>query len=71
MANAPASAAGLAAARVELALSCKQLINMDVLSKSDPIVIVSQMVQQNWREIGRTEMIKYGPLVLALAVWFG
>ncbi len=51
---------------VELFLSCQKLRNMDLLSKSDPCVVVYEGSPQNtpvtspqfrWREIGRTEVI--------------
>ena len=45
--------------KLELSLSCKNLKNMDWLSKSDPIVVVYQKnnVTNRFQELGRTEMI--------------
>jgi hypothetical protein len=45
--------------RVELRISCKKLIRGDLLSKSDPMVVVyTQNQQYVWTEYGRTEHIK-------------
>jgi Ca2+-dependent lipid-binding protein len=47
------------ASRVELRISCKGLICADLLSKSDPRVIVQTADQRGaWTECGRTETIK-------------
>jgi len=45
---------------VEIAIACRNLPDMDVLSKSDPmcVVYVKQFASEHWREIGRTEVIK-------------
>lgn len=44
---------------VELSISCKDLISLDVMSKSDPMAIVYIRDKQgtSWKEVGRTEMI--------------
>uniref|UniRef100_H2ZQ72 C2 domain-containing protein n=1 Tax=Ciona savignyi TaxID=51511 RepID=H2ZQ72_CIOSA len=43
--------------KVELRISCKDLLNKDLLSKSDPICAVMLMRDGRWYEQGRTEMI--------------
>lgn len=45
--------------KVELTLSCKNLVNMDIVTKSDPYCIVSmkESWQQKYAEITRTETI--------------
>lgn len=44
--------------KVELKISCRNLLDMDFFSKSDPFVVVYNKPQSgNWREIGRTETI--------------
>ncbi|KAI1882278.1 hypothetical protein AGOR_G00249030 [Albula goreensis] len=47
------------ATKVELTVSCRNLLDMDTFSKSDPIcVLYTQAVgNQEWREFGRTEVI--------------
>ncbi|XP_060598331.1 copine-8-like isoform X1 [Ruditapes philippinarum] len=44
---------------IELSLSCRNLIDADVFSKSDPMVVLFTMDQgtRQWREFGRTEVI--------------
>ncbi|KAK2158065.1 hypothetical protein LSH36_178g06009 [Paralvinella palmiformis] len=44
---------------VELSVSCRNLCDMDVLSKSDPMVVAysKEFASGNWREIGRTEIV--------------
>ncbi|XP_052084520.1 copine-8-like [Mytilus californianus] len=44
---------------VELSISCRNLIDSDVFSKSDPIGVVFEMdnVNKQYRELGRTEII--------------
>lgn len=37
----------------------RNLKDMDVLSKSDPMLVLYTLEGSNWREFGRTEMIKY------------
>ncbi|KAK2571445.1 Copine-8 [Acropora cervicornis] len=50
----------LPATQVELHVSCRNLANMDVFSKSDPMVVLytQAMGSKEWREFGRTECIK-------------
>ena len=45
--------------QVELKISCRNLVDMDIFSKSDPFVVVytKSNVKSEWREIGRTEVI--------------
>ena len=45
--------------KIELRVSCRNLVDMDVLSKSDPFVVLFMQHQGNttWSEIGRTETI--------------
>ncbi|KAJ8374173.1 hypothetical protein SKAU_G00047530 [Synaphobranchus kaupii] len=47
------------ATRVEISVSCRNLLDMDTFSKSDPLcVLYTQGVgSQEWREYGRTEAI--------------
>ena len=46
---------------VELMISCRDLVNMDVFSKSDPFVVAYLLTRRNtsleWKEIGRTETL--------------
>ncbi|KAL4226439.1 Copine-9 [Mactra antiquata] len=44
---------------IELSLSCRNLIDADVFSKSDPMVVLFTMDQgtRSWKEFGRTEVI--------------
>lgn len=43
--------------RVQLNISCKNLRDKDVLSKSDPMAVVMLFKDGNWFEIGRTERV--------------
>merc|ERR1712159_577958 len=44
--------------QIELNVSCRNLLDMDLFSKSDPFVVVYMQSQdKQWREIGRTETI--------------
>lgn len=56
---APISSSALPTSQVELTVSCKNLINTDLLSKSDPYCVVSMKEpwQDQYYEIGRTETI--------------
>ncbi|XP_078342842.1 copine-8-like isoform X2 [Oculina patagonica] len=47
------------ATQVELHVSCRNLADMDVFSKSDPMVVMftQAMGSKEWREMGRTEHI--------------
>ncbi|CAG5131604.1 unnamed protein product, partial [Candidula unifasciata] len=44
--------------RVEIRIECKNLINMDIMSKSDPCAVLMMMVAGRWEEVGRTENVK-------------
>ena len=44
---------------LEISVSCKDLCDMDTLSKSDPLCVMYQKVgNEQWSEVGRTEMLK-------------
>ena len=49
--------------KVELSLSCTQLLDMDTFSKSDPFIVLYQGTGQSsrqksgWVKMGRTEVI--------------
>ncbi|XP_039211093.1 copine-9 isoform X1 [Crotalus tigris] len=47
------------ATKVELTVSCRNLLDMDTFSKSDPVVIlyIQETADKEWREFGRTEVI--------------
>ena len=49
--------AGSVSSRVELRLSCKELHDADVFSKSDPMVVLYMNHSGQWAEFGRTEVI--------------
>ena len=51
-------AASRLSTKVELHASCKGLKNKDTFSKSDPLLTVSLMDKDGWREVDRTEHIK-------------
>lgn len=53
----PGSAAQNVYSKVELSIRCKNLIDADYLSKSDPMVVVDQKQDGGWLELGRTEVI--------------
>ncbi|XP_038147965.1 copine-3-like isoform X2 [Cyprinodon tularosa] len=60
MASAPVSAPAAAhlASKVELTISCENLMDMDVFSKSDPLcALYINTSGSHWYEFGRTEMI--------------
>lgn len=46
-----------AVSKVELSISCTNLKDMDVFSKSDPIVFLYEKRGREWQKIGRTEVI--------------
>lgn len=46
-----------AVSRVELSVSCSNLKDMDVFSKSDPVVFLYEQRGKEWQKIGRTEVI--------------
>jgi len=43
--------------KVELSIACTNLKDMDVFSKSDPVVFVYEKNGLNWIKMGRTEVI--------------
>ncbi|XP_066469100.1 copine-9 [Tiliqua scincoides] len=47
------------ATKVELTVSCRNLLDMDTFSKSDPVVVlyIQGTADKEWREFGRTEVI--------------
>jgi hypothetical protein len=44
-------------ARVNLSLSGRKLKDLDAFSKSDPIIILEEMRDGKWCEVGRTEQL--------------
>ena len=46
-----------AVSKMELSVSCTNLKDMDVFSKSDPVVFLYERRRQEWQKIGRTEVI--------------
>eukprot|EP00004_Rigifila_ramosa_P020703 TRINITY_DN540_c0_g1_i1.p1 TRINITY_DN540_c0_g1~~TRINITY_DN540_c0_g1_i1.p1 ORF type:complete len:566 (-),score=171.68 TRINITY_DN540_c0_g1_i1:15-1691(-) len=61
MAAPPASmaAADNIGTTISMSFACRELVNMDLMSKSDPMIVVSlKDAKDKWQEIGRTEMIK-------------
>jgi len=53
----PGRAASNVSSKVELSVRCRNLIDADFLSKSDPMVVVEQRVGASWLELGRTEVV--------------
>ncbi|KAG4072311.1 hypothetical protein HA402_004243 [Bradysia odoriphaga] len=55
----PSTASAACTSQIEMTLSCQNLLNCDVMSKSDPFCIVQMREpwQGNYFEVGRTEMI--------------
>ncbi|XP_057556905.1 copine-8 isoform X2 [Hippopotamus amphibius kiboko] len=51
--------AAIPATRVEVSVSCRNLLDRDTFSKSDPICVlyVQEVGNKEWREFGRTEVI--------------
>lgn len=51
--------ASIPATKVEITVSCRNLLDMDTFSKSDPICVLytEGMGNKEWRECGRTEVI--------------
>ncbi len=43
--------------KVELSICCKNLKDMDLFSKSDPVLFLYEKVGANWDKLGRTEVI--------------
>uniref|UniRef100_A0A8C2GXV4 Copine VIII n=1 Tax=Cyprinus carpio TaxID=7962 RepID=A0A8C2GXV4_CYPCA len=52
-------AAVIPATKVEITVSCRNLLDRDTFSKSDPICVLytQTMANRDWREFGRTEVI--------------
>nr|XP_029504679.1 copine-5-like [Oncorhynchus nerka] len=52
-------AGSVPATKVEITVSCRNLLDRDTFSKSDPLVVLyTQGVEtKQWREFGRTEVI--------------
>ncbi|XP_067833751.1 copine-6-like [Heptranchias perlo] len=48
----------LGASRVELRLSCRNLLDRDTLSKSNPCTILKMSCDGEWVEVERTEVMK-------------
>ena len=46
-----------AVSKVELSISCTNLKDMDVFSKSDPVVFLYERRGREWQKLGRTEVI--------------
>ncbi|XP_036007182.1 copine-9 isoform X2 [Fundulus heteroclitus] len=48
------------ATKIEITVSCRNLLDMDTFSKSDPVVVlyVQGLGTKEWREFGRTEVIE-------------
>ncbi|KAK7881095.1 hypothetical protein WMY93_032305 [Mugilogobius chulae] len=44
--------------QVELSVSCSNLLDKDVGSKSDPLCVLLQKNQDTWTEVGRTEQVQ-------------
>ncbi|XP_049420812.1 copine-3-like [Epinephelus fuscoguttatus] len=55
--GAPGPGAAHWATKVELTISCENLMDMDVFSKSDPLCALYINTGSHWYEFGRTEMI--------------
>ncbi|XP_071059319.1 copine-9-like isoform X3 [Pseudochaenichthys georgianus] len=47
------------ATKIEITVSCRNLLDMDTFSKSDPVVVlyIQGLGTKEWREFGRTEVI--------------
>lgn len=43
--------------KVELHLSCRDLKNLDLLSKSDPFIVVNSWEGNSWKEVMRTATV--------------
>lgn len=55
----PSTTAAACTTQIEMIISCENLLNLDVMSKSDPFCVVQmkESWQNNFFEIGRTEQI--------------
>ena len=49
--------ASLPVTRVELSIACEDLLDRDIMSKSDPVCVLFIKSQQGWYEADRTERI--------------
>ncbi len=51
--------AGVATADIELSISARNILDMDIFSKSDPMCVIytKSFSRDMWKEIGRTECI--------------
>ena len=49
----PPSGTSQCVSRVQLNISCKNLIDKDVMSKSDPLAVV-MLLKESWVEVGKT-----------------
>ncbi|KAG1703660.1 Copine-4 [Nymphon striatum] len=54
----PPPTTGPCTSKIELRISCKNLLDLDVTSKSDPMVALYIKHQNTWFEVGRTENIQ-------------
>ncbi|XP_063141942.1 copine-9 isoform X2 [Rattus norvegicus] len=54
-----ASERSVPATKIEITVSCRNLLDLDTFSKSDPMVVLhtQSRASQEWREFGRTEVI--------------
>ncbi|XP_051837608.1 copine-9 isoform X2 [Antechinus flavipes] len=54
-----ASDRSVPATKIEITVSCRNLLDLDTFSKSDPMVVLFTQTRasQEWREFGRTEVI--------------
>ena len=57
---------------VELFISCTELKDMDVFSKTDPMGVLYVKQYGKWREFGRTEVLQdtLNPKVYMMAIWY-
>ena len=49
---------GLTEQRVELLISCTELVNLDDFSKTDPMCVVFVKQFGQWKELARTEAVR-------------
>ncbi|XP_067834196.1 copine-8-like [Heptranchias perlo] len=52
--------ASVPATKIEITVSCRNLLDVDTFSKSDPVVVlfIQGIGSKEWREYGRTEVIE-------------
>lgn len=43
--------------KIELQFACRELVDLDVISKTDPFLIVSVFERDVWKTLGQTEVI--------------